>query len=61
MLFQELNKLKWNTIMYSIILMTIGIFMVICPEQYVKTMIGALGSALLIFAVLGVLAFIGST
>ena len=60
MLFQELNKLKWNTVMSSIVLMVIGIFMVICPDNYVKTMIGALGSALLIFAVLGVLEFISS-
>ena len=60
MLFQELNKLKWNTVMSSIVLMVIGIFMVICPDNYVKTMIGALGAVLLIFAVLGVLEFISS-
>lgn len=60
MLFQELNKLKWNTVMSAIVLITIGIFMIICPEEYVVTMIGALGSILLILSVLGVFDFIGS-
>jgi uncharacterized membrane protein HdeD (DUF308 family) len=60
MLFQELNKLKWNTVMSAIVLITIGIFMVICPDEYVITMIQMLGAVLLILAVLGVLEFLSS-
>jgi len=60
MLFQELNKLKWNTVMSAIVLITVGIFMVICPEKYVVTMIATLGAVLLILAVLGVLEFLSS-
>lgn len=60
MLFQELNKLKWNTVMSAIVLITVGIFMVICPDKYVTTLIGTLGAVLLILAVLGVLEFISS-
>ena len=60
MLFQELNKLKWNTVMSAIVLITIGIFMVICPEVYIETMIGTMGAVLLILAVMGVLDFISS-
>ncbi len=60
MLFQELNKMKWNTVMYAICLITIGIFMIMCPGKYVMTMIGAMGAVLLILAVLGILDFIGS-
>ena len=60
MLFQELNRLKWNTVMSSIVLMTAGILMVICPGEYVTTMIEMLGAVLLILTVLGVLDFISS-
>ena len=60
MIFQELNKLKRNTIMSSIILIVIGILMVLCPEDYIRTMIGMMGSILLIFSIIGILDFLGS-
>ncbi len=60
MLFQELNKLKWNSVMSSIVLITIGLLMLICPDSYITAMIGTLGSVLLVLAVLGILDFIGS-
>ena len=60
MIFQELNKLKRSTIMSSIILIVIGILMVLCPEDYIRSMIGLLGSVLLVFSVIGVLDFLGS-
>lgn len=60
MIFQELNKLKRNTIMSSIILIVIGVLMVLCPEEYIQSMIGLLGSVLLVFSVIGVLDFLGS-
>ena len=60
MLFQELNKLKWNTVMTAVILITLGIFMIICPEPYIKSMIGLMGAILLILAVLGIFDFLSS-
>lgn len=60
MIFQELNKLKWNTVMSAVVCVTFGIFMIICPADYISTVIGALGAVLLILAVIGVLDFISS-
>ena len=60
MIFQELNKLKRQTIMSAIVLIVIGILMIICPESYVTTMIGAFGSVMIVLAVLGVFDFISS-
>ena len=40
--------------------MMLGILMVLCPEPYIVSMIGALGSVLLVFAILGVLEFLDS-
>ncbi len=60
MLFQELNKLKQRSILASVVLMVLGILMIICPESYIGTVIGVLGTILLIMTVLGVLDFLGS-
>ena len=60
MIFQELNKLKRSTIMSSIILIVLGILMILCPEEYIRTMISLMGSVLLVFSVVGILEFLGS-
>lgn len=60
MIFQELNKLKRRTIMSSIILIVIGILMVLCPSDYIRTMIGLMGSVVLVFSIIGILEFLGS-
>ncbi len=60
MIFQELNKLKRNSIMAAVILMAIGIVMVICPDMYVESLVNALGIIMLIAAVVMVLDFISS-
>ena len=60
MIFQELNKLKRNTIMSSIILIVIGILMILCPENYVKTMIGLMGAVLMVFSIIGILEYLSS-
>ena len=61
MIFQELGKLKRQSIMNSIIMMALGILMLLCPEEYIMTMVGGLGSVLLIVAVLGILEYINSS
>ena len=60
MIFQELNKLKRSTIMSSIILIVVGILMVLCPEEYIQTMIGLMGAVLLVFSIIGILEYLGS-
>ena len=58
MLFQELGKLKRSAIMTAIILMAVGVLMIMCPEQYVQSLVSVMGYAMLIFAAVVVLDFI---
>lgn len=60
MLFQELGKLKRTSIMTSIIWMAVGILMIICPAQYIGSLVEVLGYGLVIFAAVMVLDFIAS-
>ncbi len=60
MLFQELGKLKRSSIMTSIIWMAVGVLMIICPPQYVDSLVQVLGYGLVIFAAVMVLDFISS-
>ena len=60
MLFQELNKIKRNSIIVSIIVMTLGVAMVICPERYIGALIGVLGYSLLILSVVMILDYMNS-
>ena len=60
MLFQELGKLKRSSIMTSIIWMAVGVLMIICPQQYIDSLVELLGYGLVIFAVVMVLDFISS-
>lgn len=46
--------------MSSILMIALGILMIVCPENYVTTMVGTLGCILLVAAVLGVFEFLGS-
>ena len=59
MLFQELGKLKRTTIMFSIVMMTVGIVMILCPDSYTGALIDVLGFVALIAATVMVLEFIG--
>ena len=60
MIFQKLSEIKRQSVMTSIILITVGIFMIICPEQYITAMIATLGSVMLVMAVVGVLNYLDS-
>lgn len=60
MIFQELNKLKRNSIMAAVILMAIGIVMVICPDAYIESLMNTLGVIMLVAAVVMVFDFISS-
>ena len=43
MLFEVLDKLKQQTIISSIIMMVLGLFMLVIPEQYDGTLVTILG------------------
>jgi len=60
MIFQALNQLKRSSIMTSIILITAGVMMLICPEAYVPTVVSLFGAGLGILSVIGILDFISS-
>jgi len=46
--------------MSSIILIVFGILMVLCPENYVRTMIELIGAVLLVFSMIGILDYLSS-
>ena len=60
MLFEELGKLKRSSIMTSIILAAVGIVMIMCPAQYVKSLVSVLGYGMLIIATVWILNFLSS-
>ena len=60
MLFQELSKLKRQSIMTSIVLVAAGVLLMIWPEKYVVALINALGAALVVIATVMVLDFLSS-
>ena len=60
MLFQELNKIKRTSINISMVLMTLGLIMVICPERYIDSLIEGLGYVLLVVATVMALQYLSS-
>ena len=60
MLFQELSKIKRSSIMTSIILVAIGIVMIMCPPQYVDSLVSVLGYVMVVAAIVMMLNFISA-
>ena len=60
MLFQELGKMKRSWIMSSIILISIGVVMILCPARYMGMLVSALGYVLLVEATVMGLGFLSS-
>ena len=50
MLFEELSKIKRSSIMTSIIMAAVGIVMILCPQQYVDSLVALLGYGMVILA-----------
>lgn len=61
MLFQELDKLKRDVIMTSIILMFLGVMLIILPVGFIPYFSKALGFVLLIALMFSIFSFIGSS
>ena len=60
MLFQELGKMKRTWIMTSIIMITIGIVMMVCPVRYMGMLISVMGYLLLVGSAVMILDFLSS-
>ena len=60
MLFQELSKIKRSSIMTSIILVAVGIVMIMCPAQYVDSLVSVLGYVMVVASVVMMLNFISA-
>ncbi|MBQ7182518.1 MAG: DUF308 domain-containing protein [Clostridia bacterium] len=60
MLFQTLDKLKRQSILAAVIMMALSVFMLICPENYVNTLVVTVGYGMIIFAIVEMLEFIAS-
>ena len=60
MLFDSLDKLKRNSILSSILLMTVGVVILICPDRYIRSLTVISGYTMLVFAIVMMLEFISS-
>ena len=60
MLFQTLDKLKRQSILAAILMMALGVVMLICPENYVNTLVVTVGYGMIVFAIVEMLEFISS-
>ena len=60
MLFESLDKIKRNAIISSILLVAIGAIILICPVDYIPTMILGCGYSLVIVAIVMVFDFLSS-
>ena len=60
MLFQTLDKLKRQSILAAVLMMSLGVVMLICPENYVNTLVVTVGYGMIVFAIVEMLEFISS-
>ena len=60
MLFQTLDKLRRQSILAAILMMALGVVMLICPENYVNTLVVTVGYGMIVFAIVEMLEFISS-
>ena len=58
MLFQTLDRLKRQSVLAAIITMSLGVVMLICPENYVNALVVTAGYIMIIFALVKILEFI---
>ncbi|MBQ6554107.1 MAG: DUF308 domain-containing protein [Firmicutes bacterium] len=58
MLFQTLDKIKTHSILMSILLMALGVVLLLCPEDYINSLISVFGYAMIVYAVVTILDFI---
>lgn len=61
MLFQAFSKIKQTTIMIAIILIAVGVVMLLCPTDYVATLVSMTGYVMLVLASVMVFDFMSSS
>ena len=61
MLFQAFGKIKQTTIMIAIILIAVGVVMLLCPSNYVASLVSITGYVMLVLASVMVFDFMSST
>lgn len=60
MLFEELNSLKRNVIMTSVILMSFGVVLLMLSVKYLPAVIEAVGAVMVIIAIVNIFDFLSS-
>ncbi len=60
MLFESLDKLKRNSIMSAILLITLGVIILICPQKWIPSLMLVFGYVLVILAIVMILTFFSS-
>ena len=58
MLFQTLDKLRKQSVLAAIIMMSLGVVMLICPAKYINSLVVTAGYIMIIFALVQILEFI---
>ena len=58
MLFQTLDKIKTNSILTAILLMALGVVLLLCPENYISSLIAVFGYAMIVYSIVKILDFI---
>ena len=60
MLFESLDKIRRNSIMSAILLISLGSIILICPEVYINLLINVFGYSLVVIGIVMVLNFFSS-
>lgn len=58
MLFQTLDKIKTHSILTAILLMALGVVLLLCPENYISTLISVFGYGMIVYSIVSILEFI---
>ncbi len=57
MLFQSLGRIKRRTLVTAILLIALGVVMLICPEQYISSLVALFGYVMIIVSMVMILDF----
>ena len=58
MLFQTLDKIKTHSILTSILFMALGVVLLLCPEDYISSLILVFGYGMIVYSIVKILDFI---
>lgn len=58
MLFQTLDKIKTHSILTAILLMALGVVLLLCPANYIDSLIAVFGYAMIVYSLVKILDFI---